>query len=162
MVLEKGNISGSFEEKQKENFQFIIEGIIQEEDNKDYLITPDSRKFRVKRVGSNWSKNVSGFWQVEPSVDNLGQVNNLVVEKQVVEKDFLTEPFSLVIFQGRVVQLSKKAGGVIVKVKRDGKKTLRITLLEATKAIKVSELWEFVAVLKGQFLCIKDARYLQG
>lgn len=70
----------------RENFQFIIEGIIREEENKDYLITPDGRKFKVKRTGSNLSKNLLGFWQVEPSVDNLDLVNNSIIEKKIIKK----------------------------------------------------------------------------
>ena len=146
----------------RENFQFIITGNIITEMDNNYLVTPDGRQFKVKRIVSDLGSVTGGFWQVEPTIDNLGKIVNLVIEKRLDSKEFLIKPFNLVIFEGRVVQLSKKAGGVIVKVKRGTKKTLKITLLEATKDIKVGQLWKFIAVLKEDSLYIKEATYLKG
>ncbi|MDJ0719302.1 MAG: hypothetical protein QNJ54_34610 [Prochloraceae cyanobacterium] len=85
-----------------------------------------------------------------------------MIEKRVRSEEFLCEPFSLVIFEGRIVQLAKKALGVIMKIKRaGGKKTLKITLLGATPEIKVQQLWKFIAMLKEDSLYIEEAQYIK-
>ncbi len=144
-----------------ENFQFILTGMLRSEDNTNYLITADGTKFKVKNNRSDLPSRATGFWQVEPTIDNKGKLINLIVEKKISSEEFLTKPFHLVIFEGRIVQLSKKAGGVTVKVKRTNKKTLKLTLLAATKAMKVGQLWKFVAELKGNCLYIKKGHHLK-
>jgi len=99
----------------KENFQFILQGTLTGVDKNKYLVTPDGREFKVKRTISNFSTSRSGYWQVEPTTDNLGKITSLVVEKRVTSEEFLCEPFSLVIFEGKIHYIFKRLN--ILKIK---------------------------------------------
>ena len=48
-----------------------------------------------------------------------------------------------------------------VKVKREGRKDLKIGVLNAPKKMKFGQLWSMVLVMKEAYLRIQEAKYLQ-
>ena len=62
---------------------------------------------------------------------------------------------------GRIVEVAKKGGRIKVKVKREGLKDLKISVLNAPKKMKFGQLWSMMLIMKEAYLRIQEAKYLQ-
>ena len=49
----------------------------------------------------------------------------------------------------------------MVKVKREGKKDLKISVLNAPKKMKFGQLWSMELIMKEAYLRVQEAKYLQ-
>lgn len=143
----------------REKFQFVLTGELLTENNAEFFRLENGAKFKVKRVIASSYPSGMANWQVVPVTDNNGQVVNLILEKSLSESELLTAPSSLLIEAGRIVEVSKK--GDRIKVKRQGNKHLKITLVGAKKEMKRGQLWELLVVMKEGYLYIQQAKYLQ-
>ncbi len=142
----------------REKFQFFLTGELLTENNAEFFRLENGVKFKVKRVIASSYPSGMANWQVVPTTDNDGQVVNLILEKS---SELLTAPSSLLIEVGRIVEVSKKGDRIKVKVKRQGNKDLKITLVGAKKEMKRGQLWELLLVMKEGYLYIQQAKYLQ-
>ena len=100
-------------------------------------------------------------WQVLPTTENDGRIVNLILEKSLSESEMRTKPLRMVIEAGRIVEVAKKGGRIKVKVKRERRKDLKISVLNAPKKMKIGQLWSIELVMKEAYLRIQEANYLQ-
>jgi Cft2 family RNA processing exonuclease len=137
------------------SFQFTLKGHIELVDEVSYLVCQDNTRFRLKEF-PNDSPTGLATWQVIPSTDTSGILTNLSVESYFIGeplgKDY-EECFAL----GRVIQLGKRGQFVQLKVTRPGKKTLKISFLSPDPRMKIGQLWQVVAIRRGECLQILQA-----
>ena len=144
-----------------EKFQFVLRGELIAENEAEFLQLENGDKFKVKEIiASSYPKEMTD-WQVVPTTDNDGRIVNLILEKSLNESDIRTKPAKMVIEAVRIVEMAKKGGRIKVKVKREGKKDLKIGVLNAPKKMKFGQLWSMKLVMKEAFLQIQEAKYLQ-
>ncbi|MGK7949955.1 MAG: hypothetical protein AB4368_14525 [Xenococcaceae cyanobacterium] len=144
-----------------EKFQFVLRGELIAENEAEFLQLENGDKFKVKEIiASAYPKEMSN-WQVVPTTENDGRIVNLILEKSLSESESRTKPPSMVIEAGRIVEVAKKGGRIKVKVKREGLKDLKISVLNAPKKMKFGQLWSIELVMKESYLRIQEAKYLQ-
>ena len=146
-----------------EKFQFVLRGelIKENETEAEFLQLENGDKFKVKEIiASSYPREMSN-WQVVPTTDNDGRIANLILEKSLSESEGRTKPSRMVIEAGRIVEVAKKGGRIKVKVKREGKKDLKISVLNAPKKMKFGQLWSMELIMKEAYLRIQEAKYLQ-
>ncbi len=161
--LINSEVIGSKDESfsRREKFQFVLTGELLTENNSEFFRLENGVKFKVKRVIASSYPSGMANWQVVPTTDNDAQVVNLILEKSLSESALRTAPSSLLIEAGRIVEVSKKGDRIKVKVKREGNKHLKITLVGAKKEMKRGQLWSILVVIKEGYLYIQQAKYLQ-
>ena len=126
-----------------------------------FLQLESGDKFKVKEIiASSYSREMAN-WQVLPTTENDGRIVNLILEKSLTSSEMRTKPSRMVIEAGRIVEVAKKGGRIKVKVKRQGKKDLKISVLNAPKKMKIGQLWSIELVMKESYLRIQEAKYLQ-
>ena len=156
-VAVENNESNSAPEK----FQFVLRGELIAENEAEFLQLENGDKFKVKEIiASSYPREMSN-WQVVPTTDNDGRIVNLILEKSLNESDIRTKPSTMLIEAGRIVEIAKKGGRIKVKVKREGRKDLKISVLNAPKKMKFGQLWSMELVMKEAYLRIQEAKYLQ-
>ncbi len=144
-----------------EKFQFVLRGELVTENSAEFLQLENGDKFKVKEIiASSYPREMSN-WQVVPTTENDGRIVNLILEKSLSESEMRTKPSRMVIEAGRIVEVAKKGGRIKVKVKREGKKDLKISVLNAPKKMKFGQLWSIELVMKESYLRIQEAKYLQ-
>ena len=156
-------VIGSFDESNspREKFQFVLTGELLTENNSEFFQLENGFQLKVKRVIASSYPSGMANWQVTPTTNNDGQVVNLILDSPLSESAQQTAPSTLLIFEGRIVEVAKKGGRIKVKVKRQGSKDLKITLLDAPKEMKIGQLWFILVVMKEGYLYIQKAKYLQ-
>ena len=144
-----------------EKFQLVLRGELVTENSAEFLQLENGDKFKVKEIiASDYPREMSN-WQVVPTTDNDGLIVNLILEKSLSSSEMRTKPSRMVIEAGRIVEVAKKGGRIKVKVKREGKKDLKIGAVNAPKKMKVGQLWSMELVMKESYLRIQEAKYLQ-
>ena len=144
-----------------EKFQFVLRGELIKENEAEFLQLENGDKFKVKEIiASSYPREMTD-WQVVPTTDNDGRIVNLILEKSLSSSEMKTKPSRMVIEAGRIVEIAKKGGRIKVKVKREGRKDLKIGVLNAPKKMKFGQLWSMVLVMKEAYLQIQQAQYLQ-
>ena len=146
-----------------EKFQLVLRGelIKENETEAEFLQLENGDKFKVKEIiASSYPREMTN-WQVVPTTENDGRIVNLILEKSLNESDIRTKPSTMVIEAGRIVEIAKKGGRIKVKVKREGRKDLKIGVLNAPKKMKFGQLWSMKLVMKEAYLRIQEAKYLQ-
>ena len=144
-----------------EKFQFVLRGELVTENEAEFLQLENGDKFKVKEIiASSYPREMTD-WQVVPTTDNDGRIVNLILEKSLASSDLRTKPSTMVIEAGRIVEIAKKGGRIKVKVKREGKKDLKIGVLNAPKKMKFGQLWSMMLIMKEAYLQIQQAKYLQ-
>ncbi len=144
-----------------EKFQCVLTGELLTENDSEIFRLENGEEFKVRRVVTQSPPSGIANWQVVPVTHNDAQVLNLILEKPLEESELRTAPSSLLIEAGRIVERAKKGDRIKVKVKRTGSKDLRITVLDATKEMKVGQLWSMLIVIKEGYLRRQQAKYLQ-
>ena len=153
-------------EHQKSNsppdkFQLVLRGWLITENEAEFLQLESEDKFKVKEIIASDYPREMADWQVVPTTDNDGRIVNLILEKSLSESEMRTKPSRMVIEAGRIVEVAKKGGRIKVKVKRKGKKDLKIGVVNAPKKMKFGQLWSIELVMKESYLRIQEAKYLQ-
>ena len=144
-----------------EKFQLVLRGELIAENETEFLQLENGDKFKVKEIiPSDYPREMSN-WQVVPTTDNDGRIVNLILEKSLSESEMRTKPSRMVIEAGRIVEVAKKGGRIKIKVKRKGKKDLKIGVVNAPKKMKFGQLWSIELVMKESYLQIQEAKYLQ-
>jgi len=93
-----------------------------------------------------------------PSIDSSGKIMALDIEKYWWAEDGAASGEEDICFLvGRVLQVGKKNKSVQVKVERPGKKDLKLSLLSPDRRMKTNQLWQIVAMRKGDSLYIQQA-----
>ena len=144
-----------------EKFQFVLTGELLTENNSEFFRLENGFQLKVKRVIASSYPSGMTNWKVIPTTDNGGQVVNLILDSPLSKSAQQKVPSSLLIFEGRIVEVAKKGNRIKVKVKRQGSKDLKITLLDAPKEMKIGQLWFILVVMKQGYLYIQKAKYLQ-
>ena len=144
-----------------EKFQCVLTGELLTENDSEVFRLENGAEFKVRRVIATSKPSGMTYWQVVPATHSDGQVLNLILEKPLQQSELRTDPSSLLIEAGRIVEVAKKGGRIKVKVKRTGSKDLRVTVLDAKKEMKVGQLWSMLIVMKEGYLHIQEAKYLQ-
>ena len=145
-----------------EKFQLVLRGSLIKENETEFLQLENGDKFKVKEIiASSYPREMSN-WQVVPTTDNDGLIVNLILEKSLTSSEMRTKPSRMVIEAGRIVEVAKKGGRIKVKVKREGKKDLKIGVVNAPKKMKFGQLWSMELVMKESYLRIQEAKYLQA
>ncbi|MGB5960633.1 MAG: MBL fold metallo-hydrolase [Coleofasciculaceae cyanobacterium] len=140
-------------------FQFTLLGHLETVDNLNYLVCQDNLRFRLKAVPPHLPTGIS-LWQVVPTTDSTGIIQNLSVESYTEADN--TQTFSETCqLIGRVVQLGKRGQIVQLKISRHGEKTLKISLLAPDPRMKVGQLWQLVACRLGDTLTIQQANPIE-
>ncbi len=145
----------------QEKFQFVLRGKVITENNSQFLVLENGKRFKVRAIIATSYPDDIANWQVVPVTGNDGELVNLILEKSLSESELRTTPSNLLIEAGRIVEVAKKGGRIKVKVKRDKIKDLKISILGADKKIKTGQLWSMKVVLKEGYLQIQEAKYLQ-
>ena len=142
----------------QDDFKCILTGYLKLIDDSYYLDCPDGNRFRLKKFPPSLPQEVAS-WSVLPSTNSNGQITNIILEKLITDNcSLLTEKDDcLLINEGRIVQLGKQKKTVLVKLKRPGQKTLKITLLGASKEMEVGQLWKIIGRRQKDCLYIKEA-----
>ncbi len=156
-------VEQEFSNSLPEKFQFVLRGelIKENETEAEFLQLENGDKFKVKEIiASSYPREMTD-WQVVPTTDNDGRIVNLILEKSLSSSDIRTKPSTMLIEAGRIVEVAKKGGRIKVKVKREGKKDLKIGVLNAPKKMKFGQLWSMKLVMKEAYLQIQEAKYLQ-
>ncbi len=144
-----------------DKFQLVLRGELIAENEAEFLQLENGDKFKVKEIiASSYPREMSN-WQVVPTTENDGRIVNLILEKSLSSSEGRTKPSRMVIEAGRIVEVAKKGGRIKVKVKREGKKDLKISVLNAPKKMKVGQLWSMELVMKESYLRVQEAKYLQ-
>ena len=144
-----------------DKFQLVLRGSLITENEAEFLQLENGDKFKVKEIiASDYPREMSN-WQVLPTTENDGRIVNLILEKSLTSSEMRTKPSKMVIEAGRIVEVAKKGGRIKVKVKREGKKALKIGVLNAPKKMKFGQLWSMELVMKESYLRIQEAKYLQ-
>ena len=144
-----------------EKFQFVLRGELITENEAEFLQLENGDKFKVKEIrASDYPREIAN-WQVLPLTNNDGQIVHVILEKSLTESEMRTKPSTLLIEAGRILEVAKKGGRIKVKVKREGLKDLKISVLNAPKKMKVGQLWSMELVMKESYLRIQEAKYLQ-
>ena len=166
MTTEQLNDSEVAVEQEESNsppdkFQLVLRGELVTENEAEFLQLENGDKFKVKEIiPSSYPREMSN-WQVVPTTENDGRIVNLILEKSLTESESRTKPSRMVIEAGRIVEVAKKGGRIKVKVKREGKKALKISVLNAPNKMKFGQLWSMELVMKESYLRIQEAKYLQ-
>ncbi|HEY9596587.1 MAG TPA: MBL fold metallo-hydrolase, partial [Cyanophyceae cyanobacterium] len=137
-------------------FQFTLRGYIESVEGALYLVSRDNIRFRVKEVPSEFPQGVAS-WQVIPSTDSTGILQNLSVESYSTD-DTNGQVEDECQLLGRVVQLGKKSQFVQLKISRPGKKTLKLSFLSPDWRMKIGQLWQVVAIRRGEALHIHSGQ----
>src|SRR4028118_1319460 len=140
-------------------FQFTLLGRIDIEEGVSYLLCRDNVRFRLKDAPPD-SPVGSAVWRVIPTTDSTGVIQNLSVESYSLD-DNGTEAIEECLLLGRVVQLGKRSQFVQLKVARPGEKTLKISLLSPDPLMKIGQMWQVVAIRKGDVLHIQKASQIE-
>ncbi|OCR01465.1 exonuclease [Oscillatoriales cyanobacterium USR001] len=141
------------------NFHFTILGHIESSEGVNYLVCRENIKFPVNSLPALYPPGVL-LWQAIPSTDSTGEISNLtLLNFEQVNLNNYQEDKCLLI--GRVVQLGKKYNFTLVKVNRNGGKTLKITLLSPDRQMKIGHLWQIIAVRQGRFLHVNAGNLLK-
>ena len=144
-----------------DKFQFVLRGELITENDAEFLQLENGDKFKIKEIIADSYLREMANWQVLPTTENDGRIVNLILEKSLPEAELRTKPSRMVIEAGRIVEVAKKGGRIKVKVKRQGKKDLKISVLNAPKKMKIGQLWSIELVMKESYLRIQEAKYLQ-
>lgn len=140
-------------------FQFTLLGRIDIEEGVSYLLCQDNVRFRLKDAPPD-SPAGSAVWRVIPTTDSTGVIQNLSVESYSLD-DNGTDAIEQCLLLGRVVQLGKRSQFVQLKVARPGEKTLKISLLSPDPLMKIGQMWQVVAIRKGDMLHIQKASQIE-
>lgn len=137
-------------------FQFTLRGHIESVEGVSYLVSRDNIRFRLKEVPSEFPEGMAS-WQVIPTTDSTGILQNLSVESYSTDdtNGGIQDECQVL---GRVVQLGKKNQFVQLKISRPGKKTLKISFLSPDSRMKIGQLWQVVALRRGEALSIQYAQ----
>lgn len=134
-------------------FQFTLRGYIESVEGVLYLVSRDNIRFRLKEVPKELPEGVAS-WQVIPSTDSTGILQNLSIESYSTDDtNGGTEDKCQLL--GRVVQLGKKNQFVQLKISRPGKKTLKLSFLSPDWRMKIGQLWQVVAIRRGEALHVQ-------
>lgn len=134
-------------------FQFTLRGYIESVEGVLYLVSRDNIRFRLKEVPKEFPEGVAS-WQVIPSTDSTGILQNLSIESYSTDDtNGGTEDKCQLL--GRVVQLGKKNQFVQLKISRPGKKTLKLSFLSPDWRMKIGQLWQVVAIRRGEALHVQ-------
>ncbi len=144
-----------------DKFQLVLRGSLVTENEVEFLELENGDKFKVKEIrASDYPREIAN-WQVLPLTNNDGQIVHVILEKSLTESEMRTKPSTLLIEAGRILEVAKKGGRIKVKVEREGKKDLKISVLNAPKKMKIGQLWSMELVMKEAYLQIQQAKYLQ-
>ena len=140
-------------------FQFTIPGQLESIEGINYLVCRDNIRFRLKDAPINSPKSLT-LWQVVPTTDSAGVIQTLsvVASTPAENSQDLTEQCLLV---GRVVQLGRRAQFAQLKISRPGEKILKISFLSPDPQMKVGQLYQVIAVRKGDTLHIQRANPIE-
>jgi len=144
-----------------ELFQFVIRGEILTENEKLFFQVGNGLKLKVKQIIPDSYPTEMGDWQAIPTTDNDGKLMNLILEKPLSESDTQTKPQTILIEAGRIVEVSKKGDRIKVKIKRQGRKDLKISVKSNNKKIKIGQLWSMQVIIKEGYFQIQEAKYIQ-
>ncbi|MBW4576279.1 MAG: MBL fold metallo-hydrolase [Aphanothece sp. CMT-3BRIN-NPC111] len=132
-------------------FKCLLNGQIERVDNATYLVGQSGR-WRITSKGHFWPEGI-WQWSVVPTTSSTGEIGTVEIISAVQPqpgKEFCT-------LVGRVVQLGKKNGTVLLKITRSGQKILKITLLGAVPQMKIGEVWQISAKLQDSCFQIESA-----
>ena len=141
-----------------EKFQFVLRGelIKENETEAEFLQLENGDKFKVKEIRASDYPREMANWQVLPLTNNDGRIVHLILEKSLTSSEMRTKPSMLLIEAGRIVEVAKKGGRIKVKVKREGLKDLKISVLNAPKKMKIGQLWSMMLIMKEAYLRIQE------
>ena len=135
-------------------FKITIRGNLKEVDNKFYLTCADGNEFKIS--SSEEYPRGDFLWEVVPSIDPQGIIQSLQIE------GFTTEGEEECLMAGTVIQVRAKNSSVQLKIKRELKKTLRLTLLSApVETMKPGQTWQLNCLRKGKTFVIATAEQLE-
>jgi Cft2 family RNA processing exonuclease len=137
-------------------FQLTLLGHIESVDEVNYFVCRDNTRFRLKESNAGYPKEIAS-WQVIPTTDSTGMIQSLKIERYSSQANGSEECQLL----GRVVQLGKKGQFVQLKVTQPGVKTLKISFLSPDPRMKVGQVWQVVAVRRGDYLHILKAHPIE-
>ncbi|CAA9270267.1 beta-lactamase domain protein [uncultured Coleofasciculus sp.] len=140
-------------------FQFTLPGQLESIEGVNYLVCRDNIRFRLKDAPINSPKSLT-LWQVVPTTDSSGVIQTLsvVASTPAENSQDLTEQCLLI---GRVVQLGRRAQFAQLKISRPGEKILKISFLSPDPQMKVGQLYQVIAVRKGDTLHIQRANPIE-
>ena len=144
-----------------EKFQFVLRGELITENEAEFLQLENGDKFKVKEIRASDYPREMANWQVLPLTNNDGRIVHLILEKSLTSSEMRTKPSTLLIEAGRIVEVAQKGGRIKVKVKREGLKDLKISVLNAPKKMKFGQLWSMMLIMKEAYLRVQEAKYLQ-
>ncbi len=144
-----------------EKFQFVLRGELITENEAEFLQLENGDKFKVKEIRASDYPREMANWQVLPLTNNDGRIVHLILEKSLTSSEMRTKPSTLLIEAGRILEVAKKGGRIKVKVKREGLKDLKISVLNAPKKMKFGQLWSMMLIMKEAYLRVQEAKYLQ-
>lgn len=142
------------------DFQFTLVGQIQSIEGANQLVLSDGSRFPVAKTPVDIPPQVQAV-EVIPRISSSGLITNLSInsytspETENVQADRC-------FFIGQIVQLGKKTQLVQFKVKGPEAKTLKLMLRDPDPQMKIGQLWQILAVRKGQSLHIQQARQLDA
>ena len=130
-------------------FQFAIEGHIAVSEGSQALVCNDDSRLRVIPQMKDYPSGQM-MWHLIPSTNSNGSISQVKVinVEPLRVRDGNAQDQCLVV--GRVVQLSKRQGQVLLKVDLAEAKPLRLTLLHPDSQMQVGQLWSCTAVNKPE------------
>lgn len=140
-------------------FQFSILGHIESEAGVNYLVCQDQIRFRLKDARLDFPQAIA-LWRVIPTTDSTGVIQTLSVESFSIP-DNNQEVSEQCLLAGRVVQVGRRSQFAQFKITRTGEKTLKISCLSAHPLMKIGQLWQVVAIRKGDTLQIQQANQIE-
>ncbi len=144
-----------------ELFQFVVRGEVLTENEELFFQVENGLKLKVKQVIPDSYPTQMGNWQAIPTTDNDGKLMNIILEKPLSESGLRTKPQKILIEAGRIVEVAKKGGRIKVKVKRQERKDLKISVLSNNKKMKIGQLWSMEGIIKEGYFHIQQAKYIQ-
>jgi len=129
-------------------------------DGVNYLVCRDDTRFRLKEAPLDPPVGIAS-WQVIPTTDSAGNLQSLIAESYVLD-DTSRDLSEKCLLAGRVVQLGKRGQFVQFKISRPGEKTLKISVLSPDPRMKIGQLWEVVAIRRGEGLYIQKAKPIEA
>ena len=138
------------------SFSFTLTGRISEAEGVHYLDCQNGTSLRLKNTPNEIPATIK-TWQVIPSTDSNGRITTVTVEESEE-----SESEDKCYLQGRVIQLGKREPSVLIKVDRPGRKPLKLTLVGPEPQMKIGQLWQIAASLRGDLLAIETASPLNS